>query len=289
MKIKNSMRTRLTGYVGIIVTTLLTPGGKLISSAMAAALVVGLVNLSTPDKTTKVAEATPTIIPAEHTNLDPSLLGVRDLPLTVSQHDMLAPETLGSDQHESPALAPQTPQAGYTAPGISSDNLATTYIAGASSGGLPTLPATGPRFVPKFVPGSPPDITTKCTPISEIEDALRKGLVAPDVVICKEDVVTADSSPPALGDAPSTNDPVLLSAPVEVAKENAPYASPYSPKIAGLAPDLFTQAIQPSLAIAAISEPSTPAMLFLGLIGIASLYRRKNLLVRNTSRQLTPC
>ena len=288
MKIKDSTRTRLTGYVGIIVTTLLTPGGKLISSAMAAAVVVGLVSLNTPDKNTKIADATPTIIPADNPNLDPGLLGVRDLPLTV-QHDMLAPETLGSDQHESPALAPQTPQAGFATQGISSDNLASTYIAGASSGGLPTLPATGPRFVPKFVPGSPPDITTKCTPISEIEDALRKGLVAPDVVICKEDVVTADSSPPALGDAPSTNDPVLLSAPVEVAKENAPYASPYSPKIAGLAPDLFTQAIQPSLAIAAISEPSTLAMLFLGLIGIASLYRRKNFLVRNTSRQLTPC
>lgn len=102
-------------------------------------------------------------------------------------------------------------------------------------------------------------------------------------------MVTADSSAPALGDAPSTNDPVLLSAPVEVAKENAPDASPYSPKIAGLAPDLLTQVIQPSLAIAAVSEPSTLAMLFLGLTGIASLYRRKNLLVRNTSRQLTPC
>lgn len=138
MKIKDSARTRLTGYVGIIVTTLLTPGGKLISSAMAAAVVVGLVSLNTTDKNTKIADATPTIIPGDNTNLNPGLPGVRDLPLTVSQPDMLAPETLGSDQHESPALAPQTPQAGFTTQGISSDNLASTNIAGASSGGLPT-------------------------------------------------------------------------------------------------------------------------------------------------------
>lgn len=285
MKIKDSTRTRLTGYVGIIVTTLLTPGGKLISSAMAAAVVVGLVSLNASDQNTKIADAKPTI-PADASTIDTGLLGVGGLPMSLPASDMLAPETLASNSNEPLAFVSQDNHAGLTTQSVSSDNLASTNIADASMGGVPTPPATGPRPKIKFVAGFPPNVTPECTPISVIEDAIRKGVDVTDIVICKEEVVTADSRTPALGDepsdygapflgdAPSTNDPKLLSAPGKVPKDNAPDASPYSPKVAGLAPDISTREI-PLLALAAVSEPSTLAMLLLGLMGMASLYRRK--------------
>ena len=50
MEMKNSTRNRWLGYFGIAVATLLTPAGKLISSAVAAAATVAaLINMSDPE------------------------------------------------------------------------------------------------------------------------------------------------------------------------------------------------------------------------------------------------
>jgi hypothetical protein len=59
MTIKKTTRTRLHGYVGIAIATLLTPAGKIISTAVAAATVVGVLSTSDQPPASKKIRSAP--------------------------------------------------------------------------------------------------------------------------------------------------------------------------------------------------------------------------------------
>lgn len=59
MELNNTARNRRVGYLGVAVATLLTPAGKLISSAVAAGVTVALITMNNP----KVADVSKTRVP----------------------------------------------------------------------------------------------------------------------------------------------------------------------------------------------------------------------------------
>lgn len=298
MKIKPSTRTRLTGYFGIAVTTLLTPGGKLISSALAAATVAGVVGMNLPPKDEKTKNSAP---PVAYTSVESNvndLLNVSDLPIAETASDTLTPEMLASDQYAAQTYVPQENQSGFNPQSLPAANLVTLNTinpntANAPDGfGVPNLPPLGPKSAPEFPPQVfpkdellPPQ--AKCTAVIKSGDSASKGAGVLDEVICNEEEdheVTTNPINPVLGEAPlgpSINDPEVLALPLDPAKGFIPVGSipeedapPLFPKIAALTPDT-NQQIQPLLAVAEISEPSTLAMLLLGLTGFGWRYRRK--------------
>lgn len=267
MKIKPSTRTRLIGYFGIAVTTLLTPGGKLISSALAAATVVGLASMNIPSEDEKTSNSA---IPIAYTgieSMESGLLNVGDLSIAGSASDTLTPEMLASDQYAAQTSTLQENQAAFTIQNNTpSTNLASLNLPSdtANGGGLPSAFPFGPTSGPQFthnpsIPSSP-----QGTPPLE---TLAPETLAPE----KEDkVVTLDSISLPLEENPSLLGPEVIAPEVLVLP-----ASSIPDTEDGL--PVADQQIQPLFAIAAaeIPEPSTLGLFLLGLASFGWIYRSR--------------
>lgn len=255
MKIKPSTRTRLIGYFGIVVTTLLTPGGKLISSALAAATVVGLASMI-PFEDEKTSNTAAPIAYTDIESTESGLLDVGDLSIAGSASNTLTPEMLASDQYSAQTFALQGNQAAFAIQNNTpSTNLASLNLPGdASGGGLPSAvpsgPTSGPPRAPNpSIPGSP------------------QGL--PPEMLPEKEVITPDSPPlaetPPLLPRPEVIPPEVLALP----------PSPLPDTEDGL--PVADKQIQPLFALAAteIPEPSTLGLFLLGLASFGRIYRSR--------------
>lgn len=270
MKLKPGTRTRLNGYLAIAVTTLLTPGGKLISSAVAAATVVGVVAMNTPKQDENVGSSSPTIQTAG--SPENSILNVSGL-TGGTEPDMLTPDALGTDQNTAQKVSNEIKpfQAVITAP--SENRVALSYTMSASSGGFgaPSPPIFNPISGPESGPATsepsilPPDDASK-PDLGELPPP-KDLLASPDIADAPIHGPVTNELPVAGDVPPSTEEGFPAPGeifPPEVIAKFAPMSLAASPLDAVLPLDA-----------AAIPEPSTLAMVLLGLTGLGRIYRRK--------------
>lgn len=267
MKIKPSTRTRLIGYIGIAVTTLLTPGGKLISSALAAATVVGLASMNIPSEDEKTSNSAAPIAYTGIESTESGLLDVSDLSIAGTTSDTLTPEMLASDQYAAQISALQENQAAFKIQNNTpSTNLASLSLPSdtANGGGLPNAFPAGPTSGPQFTPHPSISSSPQGTPPLE---TLAPETLAPE----KEGkVVTPDSISLPLEESPS------LLGPKVIAPEVLALPASSIPNIEDGLP-VADQRIEPLFAIAAVEipEPSTLGLFLLGLASFGWIYRSR--------------
>lgn len=304
MEMKNSTRNRWLGYFGLAVATLLTPAGKLISSAVAAAATVtALINMSGPEVDMEMSP-----VPAHATSSDHIDEYITNELATVSDQSIMEQDSDFLETHESGAAMTLSamPPAGI---------IATNSSTGPSGGGLSNAPSTGPMSGPGMSgPGpisrgdprgeDPSPIKLDCTEIlkkdaSEISD-LEKALCDPIVTKTTPDAdippdIVADSKPssPAETTIPTEpSNPAETTAPTKLsnpAEPSIPTELVNLPKIAELddLPPTIIPASDPvqthrtisddsrsTAVITAIPEPSTLGLMLLGMLGLVWIYRR---------------
>lgn len=282
MKTKNTTRTRLNGYIGIAVATLLTPSGKLISSAVAAATVVGLVSMSTPPKPATLSMSAPQVANTGTGYIDNELLNAEQLPVT----------EIGSNA----SMSEETKEV-IKLPSVASINVAATGSSstGPSGGGLPnSLPLgswPGLPFDPDSDGPKRPELlqpeTPECTALNidylkteGLEDVGNtsnqpKGCKPPVVVLGglpDPNVPPEVDEPTVPGNPPSQGEPQYIPPEVNDLPDGAiptiPAAGPSTIPTGG-------DSIGPFVSAAAIPEPSTLGLLLLGVMSFGWVNRRK--------------
>ena len=279
MKLNDPDRNRRAGFFGVAVATLLTPGGKLFTSAMAAAVTIAAV-VSNMDSSQDPAGPSSAAIDTGALEAPGKTVDISDLP-TTGDTQMLSAETLVED----PTAAPGMPAA-FTSQNMSSGNLTGTNIAGiavSNAGG-------GSESIIPLPPRDPSD--PKCTPVllSELDPNTE---LPKDEIICLEDFKKSKKGNPEStagknGDPESTGEPestggpgseplVIALAPFSPEPELSPEIvgpTPEETPIPNDAPTFQPLLIQPLASVAAVPEPTTLALLGLGLLGFAQVYRK---------------
>lgn len=283
MELNDPNRNRRVGFLGVAVATLLTPGGKLFTSAMAAVTlaVVGM-NMAPKEDPSGLADSA---IQTGALEASGDMLDMSDLP-AAGDTQMLSAETLLSD----PSTAPGNPAA-FTSQTMHSANSAASNIAGMDvsdiSGG------TGPTVLPPsiFLPQrdkNPDPEKPRCTVIL-VEELASNTEFAGDEAICLEEDKLAEKN----GDPESTGNPEQESVTEPVAEpiiiasgspsKSGPELttpeyigpSPEETSPANSAPIVERQLFQPLISVAAVPEPTTLALFLLGLLGFTQIYRKK--------------
>ena len=283
MKTKNTTRTRLNGYIGIAVATLLTPSGKLISSAVAAATVVGLVSMSTSPKPATVSMSAPPVTYTGAEYIDNELLNAEQLPAT----------EIGSDA----SVSEETKEV-VKLPSVASINVAAAGSGGngPSGGGLPSsLPlGSGPGlpFDPDDPDGPRPPVlpqpeTPECIALNtdnlKIEGLEDVGGTGNPPEGCKPPVVVlADlpdpNMPPEVDEPTVPGNPPSRGEPQYIPPEVSDLPDDAIPTIPAGGLDTIPtgeESIGPFVTAAAIPEPSTLGLLLLGAISFGWVSRRK--------------
>jgi len=280
MKLNDPNRNRKAGFFGVAVATLLTPGGKLFTSAMAAAVTIAAV-VSNMGPSQSPSGPSGTAIDTGALEATGKMVDISDLP-AAGDTQMLSAETLVED----PTTAPGNPAA-FTSQSMSSANLAGANIASVAGGnigggsdsilGLPLIPPQPKDPVP-----------CRVVLISELESNPE---LAENEVICLAE---------KKGDPESTDKPVPESVgepvpePIVIALSSPSGSEPPLGSPTGYQPELITpeyigptpqetsstdapverQLFQPLISVAAVPEPTTLALFGLGLLGFAQVYRK---------------
>lgn len=282
MELNDPNRNRRAGFLGVAVATLLTPGGKLFTSAMAAATlaVVGM-SLAPKEDQSGLADS------AIHTGALEASGEMLDMsePPTTGDTQMLSAETLVED----PSAAPGNPAA-FTSQTMHSNNIAASNIAKMSvsdiSGGSGPTVLPPPIFPPQDDKERDPK-KPECTVVL-VEELASNTELADDEVICLEDNKVAKKN----GDPESTGNPEQesvtepVSEPIIIASGSPSKPGPEltTPEYIGPSPEETSpansgpiaerQLFQPLISVAAVPEPTTLALFLLGLLGVAQIYRK---------------
>lgn len=276
MKIKDTTRTRMTGYLGIAVATLLTPSGKLISSAVAAATVVGLVSMSLPPEPVTVSISAPPVVYTGAEYIDNELLNPEQFPAT----------EIGADT----SISEETKEV-VKLPSVASINVAATDSSGMgpSGGGLPSslpigsgpglgLPNDPDNTNPPVLPQpEPPECIALNTDYLKTEGMEDVGSTGNQPEGCKPSVVVL-SNPPDLNTPPETDEPTVPGKPPYIPPEVSDLPEDAIPTIPAGGPGTIPtggESILPLATVAAIPEPSTLGLLLLGVISFGWVNRRK--------------
>lgn len=267
MKAESNNRKRLMGYFGVAVTTLLTPGGKLFTSAMAAATVVAGIAMMAKDapKSTNKS-STPTIAQTSTPLINGAeLLGLTDIPASESGYDPLTATASSVPVSNNAVLSLSTfqpsatggagmPAVNIPAPTIPLSNGVPVIVMG---NGVPQLPGSdNPPVKPDEQPGIPE--------IPALPDA--RG---PEIITEPDDQPNSPTDPEIIiAKAFPDSDP--LKGPDVLPLSPPPRDDANNPLIADLAlPSI--QALVPT----AVSLPSTLALLLLGLANFGWITRRR--------------
>lgn len=295
MKIKDKTRTRLTGYFGLAVATLLTPGGKLISSAVAAATVASLIGMNMATKQDQANQPVSTM----HSGALPTdgeILGIGNLTTTDETSDTLSAETLIPEPNA--ALGNQTAFAAQTRPFA---NIAAVNAVGVGAGGANAGGALS-TFDPKISAPHDPDPIKRdpkeCTVVI-LGELARNTEIAGDKVTCleKDTLASSEGNPESQTDsesqpvskagvpetgipesgAPGTvvpkswpasySEPVLLATPEYIGPDAKDVSAAQTPLV-------VAEQDQPFISIATIPEPSTLGLFLMGLMGFVQVYRK---------------
>lgn len=281
MELSNPEQNRKAGFLGVTIATLLTPGGKLFTSAVAASLVVGAVALNEGPK----QEQAPNISEGA-LNIESEILDADNLSTT--SDDTLSPQTLAFG---SPTLSSQPAFAIQAMPPI--------HVAGIES------PSSTPGFsMPSSFGGMSAYTPTTTDGGSSAQDC-KKVLVdeSGKVVVDKDGKVicldkqkttgeggTGDEGSPtseiiagyipdstSSGDnSPSATDNSL---PVEDVGDKSLPVEDVGPSVGDLSPSQAPQSedasFAPMISVTAVPEPATLALFLLGLAGFAQVYRKR--------------
>ena len=294
MKIKDKTRTRLIGYFGLAVATLLTPGGKLISSAVAAATVAGLIGMNMATKQDQANQP----VPAIHSGglpTDEEILGAGNLTTADEASDTLSAETLIPEPNA--ALGNQTAFATQTMPAA---NMAAVNAVGV--GGEANAGSALSTFDPKISAQHGPDPIKhdsdpikrdpkECTVVILGELASNTEIMGDEITCLEKDTLASsegnpesqtDSESPTVSrgvpesDVPETvvpkspasyPEPVLLATPEYIGPDSKDVSPTQMPLV-------VAEQDQPFISIGAIPEPSTLGLFLMGLMGFVQVYRK---------------
>lgn len=264
---ENTKRNRLVGYFGVAVTTLLTPGGKLFTSAMAAATVVGVagVALLAKDSSTNTGKSSaPAIVQTSESFPDAELLALADIPASESGYDPLTATPASAPVANQPALSGFQSSASGGA-STSATNVSAHTIPLSDSVPVVMSGGSGPQLLPgrdtspviSDEPSGIPDAST--LPDAQGPEIITEPFDKPTNPLDPE-IIVAKAFPDS---DPLKGPEVLPSSPPPRDDEN-------NPLIAALAfPSI--QALVPT----AVSLPSTLALLLLGLANFGWIARRR--------------
>lgn len=257
MELNDPIRNRRVGFLGVAVATLLTPGGKLFTSAMAAATlgVAGVALLAKDDPTSTGKSAAPAIAQTSTALNGAELLALKsELPASESGYDLLT--ATPSNSPVPSQVIPSTFQSSINggsnmsavnipAPTIPLSNGIPVIVIGA---GFPQAPESDePPALPELADPPKPDFIAK--PSGKPND------VPPDEIIIVEAFPEND---------PLSGPDVLPASPPPPDDEKNP-----------LVTDAGLPGIQSPLSTAALPIPSTLGLFLLGLASLGWLYRRR--------------
>lgn len=280
MELNNAVRNRRVGFLGVAIATLLTPAGKLISSAVAAGVTMALVTTTVSDGTTGIE-----IENAELPQLATSSAAIPDYfemgmsELTISEP---AAELLATRENSNGMMLASMPSMGVLS---NSAN-------GPSGGNLSEIPAMGVGFGPPpiIITGDPADPKgPNCEQVlkkdpSERTEEEKVCEVIPEIIAL---VPPVPEAPPPVPEAiPETNNPSVNPPPLIVSntppeeeqqrtpEKEQPRKPDDEPKKWPLPSEPVSSPTGEFVAAAAIPEPSTIGLLLLGLIGLGWITRR---------------
>lgn len=283
MKMNNTTRNRRVGFLGVAVVTLLSPAGKLISSAVAAGATVALITMSGGPKVVDLGKS-----PV------PKLATSSELIDEYFANELAATSEPSLPEPGAELLATKENSAGLMLASMPSTVVPASNTAnGPSGGGLFDLPALGPGFGPPPVVIRDPEVDCEQvlkkddTEKTELEKALCDSIITQTEEM-KEEIVklitevtpeTITDGTPAKGDPNPGVQPLAFDdSPQIPGKGLNPPADPGTPENN---PDdsPIIQASGPMysdlpVAITAIPEPSTIGLLLLGLFSLGWVYRR---------------
>lgn len=277
MEINNTTRNRRLGYLGAAVATLLTPAGKLISSAVAAGVTVALITMNEP----KIADVPKP--PAPHPVASAELIQEYFANELADTSDLSIPVT-GAE-----VLVTKDNAAGLQLTSMPSAIVISSNSANGPSGGnFFEMPAIGSGFNPPDLFSPKPQVDCEqvvkkdASERTELEKTLCEALITQTGTTKEEIVQLIAEVTPTTGEGsnlPSlvvsndpTQDPVddekLLKdqIPPKNKPEDRPNTLPSEP--------VFRFTNDESLMIAAIPEPSTIGLLLLGLLSLGWVSRR---------------
>lgn len=276
MELNNPDRNRKAGFLGVTIATLLTPGGKLFTSALAAVTVAGgLISTKLAhEETSPTPSATPTVLPTSDTVLDES-----NLPELTEAYDTLSAPAVG---FASNASLPS---------GLTMQSMSSLNVAAVDSMNTPPSNIEIADWNPLLPPPLFKDpVKPECVVVPPEE--LDNIKLAEGQVICEsDDSKTGNKSEPGpqpelvadasgggtqnggSGGGGQPNEPVLLVDPVVgPGPQDLPLPrGPFGPELVPEAPQYTLSALTPS----AVSAPSTLGLLLLGLANLGWLYRKR--------------
>lgn len=268
---KNATRNRWTGYFGVAIATLLTPAGKLISSAVAAGVAVALIAANDNAVTEPSAPPPP--------RLDTSSALIEDY-----FENEIATGALTSFEPEEAIAAINEKSVGLIPAAMPSTIvLSNTDNASSGRGAMDTSPLAW-LLAPLSILREP-DIDIDCDQVlikdvsqrTELENTVCEATIAQAQQTKEETVALIAEVEPTTGEG--SNPPLVI------ATSNAPQppedeptsATPPQPRN-GLSSDpIVSSSGNDAILIAAIPEPSTIGLILLGLAGLGSIYRRQRL------------
>lgn len=251
MKLNDPNRNRKAGFLGVAVATLLTPGGKLFTSAMAGALgIAGVALLAKDDPTSSGKSSAPTIAETSTPLNGAELLGLTDIPASESGYDPLTATATLPGNNQQVGLSGQP---SFSTAGVSSATnvpASTSPVSNGVPGGMPQFPLgqPGQSGEPGEIPEPPAVSEPLAGPTNSPEDNPDEK---PDELI-----IIAEAFP----DDPLKGPDVLPPSP--------PPQDANNPLITDATPGI--QALVPT----AVSLPSTLALLLLGLASFGWVTRR---------------
>lgn len=287
---ENATRNRWTGYFGVAIATLLTPAGKLISSAVAAGVAVALIAANDNTGTEPSAPPPPRLETSSALIEDYFENEIATGALTSFEPQ----EAIDAINEKSVGLIPATMPSTIV--------LSNTDNASSGRGAMDTSPLAW-LLAPLSILREP-DIDIDCDQVlikdvsqrTELENTVCEATIAQAEQTKEETVALIAEVEPTTGEGSNRivviptsegSNPIIPTSegsnpPLVIATNNSPEdeptgATPPQPRN-GLSSDpIVSSSGNDAILIAAIPEPSTIGLMLLGLAGLGSIYRRKRL------------
>ena len=282
MELNNAVRNRRVGFLGVAIATLLTPAGKLISSAVAAGVTMALVTTTVSDGTTDI----------EIENTQVAQLATSSAP--IPDYFEMGMSELTISEPAAELLATRENSNGMVLASMPSMSVLSNTANGPSGGNLSELPAMGVGFGPPpiIITGGPADPKgPNCEQVlkmdpKEIPEEIKVICeVIPELIAQVPPV--PEATPPVPEAIPEPNNPsdnppplIVSNTPPEekqpdTPEKNQPRTPDDEPKKWPLPSEPVSSPTGEFVAAAAIPEPSTIGLLVLGLFGLGWITRRK--------------